>query len=268
MLKKILVLLMIMIVIFIIFVFNNESPEMAAVQAGRTSEDNGDLSLGYDIEMGKYEVTHAEFIEFLNSAGVSSEGIYEGKTLLNMDSINCAIEHNGDFHFAGSRYAESEDCPVIYVTWYGAVAYCNWLSEKNDLSPAYENWKLVNTNKSTIEGYRLPTENEWEYTARGGKTGLTTTFAGSNMIREVAWYWYISEKQTHPVGEKKANELGIHDMSGNVWEWTNTSSDSYRIWCGGSWSSGVEYCNLTLRQHYSTPHDNSSSMGFRVCKTK
>ena len=239
--------------------------KMVPVSAGTAAD--GSTSIGYDIEMGKYEVTHTEFIQFLNGAGVASDGSYEGKEMIDMDDSNCAIEHDGSFYFAGSRRAESEDCPVIEVTWYGAVAYCNWLSEEKGLNKAYDlnNWELKD-NPENLESYRLPTETEWEYVARGGVDGNNTTYAGSDIIGEVAWYYYNSRGKTHPVGEKKPNELGIYDMSGNVSEWTNTPSGSYRAHCGGGWSDHASHCEVDSMFYSNASY--SFNRGFRLTKTK
>ncbi|MFN0033553.1 MAG: formylglycine-generating enzyme family protein [Saprospiraceae bacterium] len=91
--------------------------------------------------------------------------------------------------------------PAINVSWQDAQEYCQWLSEK------------------TGEQYRLPSEAEWEFGARGGTLSKGYKFAGSNDLEKVGWYDENSKNETHPVGEKAANELGLHDMSGNVWEW-------------------------------------------------
>jgi len=109
--------------------------------------------------------------------------------------------------------------PIIHVDWYDAVEYCNWLSEKEGLDPCYSGkGKLVECDFST-NGYRLPTEAEWEYAARGGQNSQGYIYAGSDNPDEVAWYADNSNDQLHPVGEKGANELGLYDMCGNIFEW-------------------------------------------------
>ncbi|HKL76244.1 MAG TPA: SUMF1/EgtB/PvdO family nonheme iron enzyme [Halanaerobiales bacterium] len=241
------------------------NPEMVAVPAGTAA--NGTTSISYNIEVGKYEVTHAEYIVFLNNAGVASDGSYEGEEVIDMDDNACAIGYSGNFYFEGNNYAESEDNPLIEVTWYGAVAYCNWLSEQEGLTPAYNlsNWELTD-DPQNLEGYRLATEIEWEYTARGGKDGSPTIYSGSDNVDEVAWYEDNSGDKTHIVGEKEANELGIFDMSGNVFEWTNTLDGSKRVYRGGSWYYNAYNCRVS-RTVSNSPYYSSTSIGFRLTKT-
>ena len=104
------------------------------------------------------------------------------------------------------------ECPVEQVSWNDALAFANRLSEREGLTPCYEgsSW-----NRSCT-GYRLPTEAEWEYAARGGSD---TLYAGSNSLDGVAWTYSNSGDRTHAVGQKSANGYGLHDMSGNVYEW-------------------------------------------------
>jgi sulfatase modifying factor 1 len=109
--------------------------------------------------------------------------------------------------------------PVINVTWYDAVAYCNWLSQKEGLTPCYSGSGKVMKCDFSANGYRLPTEAEWEYAARGGQLSHGCLYAGSDDPDEVAWYAGTSGDQIHPVGQKQPNELGLYDMCGNLFEW-------------------------------------------------
>ena len=125
-----------------------------------------------------------------------------------------------------SRFS-GEDNPVVEVTWFQAVKFANALSTKDGLNPVFtKRWSKVTADWSA-NGYRLPTEAEWEYAARGGNKSRGYEYAGSNTVDEVAWYWENSGNITHPVGCKKANELGLYDMSGNVDEWVWDWYDSY-----------------------------------------
>lgn len=121
--------------------------------------------------------------------------------------------------------------------------------------------------------FALPTEEEWEYAARGGQKSGHYLYAGSNNIDEVAWYHDNSGRTTHPVGEKKPNELGLYDMCGNVWEWTATPAHSYEIEAipggnvfirrGGSWWHDAKNCRVSRR--YASDHTKKTSgLGLRV----
>jgi formylglycine-generating enzyme required for sulfatase activity len=109
--------------------------------------------------------------------------------------------------------------PVINVTWYDAAAYCDWLSEKEGLTPCYSGSGRNIQCDFSANGYRLPTEAEWEYAARGGHLSHEYVYAGSDDPDEVAWYEATSGNLIHPVGQKRPNELGLYDMCGNLFEW-------------------------------------------------
>nr|MDA3950615.1 formylglycine-generating enzyme family protein [Spirochaeta sp.] len=193
--------------------------------------------------------------------------------------------------FAGATGADRPDDegwgrgarPVINVSWYDAVRYANWLSEQNGLTPAYRiNGNNVTWNRSA-DGWRLPTEAEWEYAARGGQDARDTTYAGSNDADDVAWYDRNSSGRTRPVGQKQANELGLNDMSGNVWEWcwdwydndyyddspqndpTGPVSGSYRVFRGGSWFLDASGTRVAYRCGNS-PGYSSDNRGFRLVR--
>ena len=138
---------------------------------------------------------------------------------------------------------------------------------------------LQKLNGLTGKRFQLPTEAEWEYAARGGNKSKGYKYSGSNDIDEVAWYDGNSGSQTHPVGTKKPNELGIYDMSGNVWEWCNDwygvytstpannptgpSSGGCRVYRGGSWSSDARGCRVSNR-YGDYPDGRSYDLGFRL----
>jgi len=125
----------------------------------------------------------------------------------------------------------------------------------------------------------LPTEAEWEFAARGGNNSRGYKYAGSNTIGDVAWYYGNSSSKTQPVGQKRPNELGLYDMSGNVWEWcsdwygsyssagqTNPqgpSSGSDRVLRGGSWCILAQNCRVSFRS-FSAPDYRYYRIGFRL----
>jgi len=211
--------------------------------------------------IGKYEVTHDEYIKFMNTVGASSKGSYNGDKLINIGDERSAIGYkNKTFHFEGNRFAKNIKCPVTEVTWHGAYEYCRW------------------------KGGRLPTEAEWEYAARGGNKSQDYKYSGSDTINEVTWYSSNSGNRTHPVGIRVPNELGIYDMSGNVWEWCNDWYDSryykrspsenpiglwsgfYRVERGGGWFSHSKDCRVSNRSN-GDPSQSHDSVGFRLCMT-
>ncbi len=219
-------------------------------------------------EMGKYEVTNAEFVAFLNEKGNQVEG---GVEWINLDGSigreKCRIMTDGKSFTIEKDY---EKHPVLYVSGYGANAYCNWLSEK------------------TKQRFRLPTEAEWEYAARGGQAGLKEgfTYAGSNKIDEVAWYYGNSGSVAHPVGGKAKNQLGLFDMSGNIWEWRSDNwHDNYKgapkdgsswteggdasrvvLRCG-SWGDNVNVCRVADRNR-NVRNDRVNNVGFRCARAR
>jgi len=224
------------------------------------------VTFAYNFYIGKYETTFDEYDAFCNATGRSKP-----------------------YDWRWGR----ESRPVINVIWWDAIAYCNWLSQKEGLPVAYrlegevDEGQLLDssgnltTDITKVVGYRLPTEAEWEYVARGGNKSKSYKYSGSDNVDEVAWYASNSEGKTQEVGKKAPNELGLYDMSGNVWEWcsdwfgdysssaqTNpyNNSGSYRVNRGGSWGINAVYVRVAFR-NYSSPTSASGNLGFRICRT-
>jgi formylglycine-generating enzyme required for sulfatase activity len=136
-------------------------------------------------------------------------------------------------------------------------------------------------NALTGKRFRLPTEAEWEYAARGGNRSQGYKYAGGNSIGSVAWYTYNSNNETHPVGQKQSNELGLYDMAGNVWEWcqdwydssyygnspstnpVNNTSASDRVLRGGCWFSYARNCRVSIRFNFA-PGSRHHYLGLRL----
>lgn len=175
-----------------------------------------------------------------------------------------------------SFFGGEKNLPVERVSWYGAVVFCNKLSEKKGLEPVYSvdgetdvsKWKDkfsdIAWNKKA-NGYRLPTLEEWKYAAKGGQK---FEYSGSDNLDEVGWYKENSGVKTHPVAQKKPNGYGLYDMSGNVWEWcwgSNSYDSNARYDCGGSWDDHAIYCGVGDKcwSHANSPNDN---LGLRIVR--
>ena len=248
--------------------------------AGATDEKPvHEVTITKDFYMGKYEVTQAEYEKYC-SYGSSKPS---------------------------SSYGVGNNYPVYYVSWYDALVYCNKRSIAEGLTPCYSisgntdpsKWGTVPTSSDSTwnavvcdwnaNGYRLPTEAEWEYAARAGDNTVSSlTYAGTNSsskLGEYAWYDDNSSDKTHPVGTKKANALGLYDMSGNVYEWcwnwytssyntgteggsdpTGASSGSRRVRRGGGWDFISDFCAVSNRDGNNS-NSRGNNLGFRVVRS-
>jgi len=212
----------------------------------------GKFTMG-DNESGRVEVTLSNFK--MDKYPVT-QALYE------------QVMNTNPSHFKG------EDRPVEQVSWFDAVKFCNELSRQTGLEPAYEIAGEQAKRKPKANGYRLPTEAEWEYACRAGTTG---DHYGD--LDEIAWYEENSGGESHGVGQKKANDFGLHDMLGNAWEWCNdwygdypkgtvtdptgVENGAYRVFRGGSWNDFARYVRAAYRFRYS-PDYRYINLGFRL----
>ncbi len=234
-----------------------------------------------DFYIGKYEVSQKEWTEIMG---------------------------NNPSQFKG------DNLPVETVSWYDCVEYCNKRSAKEGLKPYYaidkehkdtNNHTVVDDIKWTVtinagaNGYRLPTEAEWEYAASGGQMSKGFTYSGGNDVDKAAWFWQNSgdtnltgfwtwprvqenHDRTHPVDSKEPNELGLYDMSGNVREWCwdwggdldangngpkESSAETGRVWKGGGWMGGDFCCEVSFRANFEAS-GKGADQGLRVCRNK
>jgi formylglycine-generating enzyme required for sulfatase activity len=191
--------------------------------------------------------------------------------------------------------------PVEMINWYEAIVFCNKLSLMENLNPVYRVDNSTNPDDwgdppetirhrawdvemiSGANGYRLPTEAEGEYAARGGGSSRGFAFAGNNNARIVSWFYDNSEFKSHEIGKKEPNELGLYDMSGNVmewcWEWlgdytadpkdnpVGPPSGLYRVIRGGGWSVTAFYGRVAYR-HNNNPYYRGINLGLRVAQSQ
>jgi len=238
-----------------------------------------------DFYIGKYAVTQKEWVEVMGTNPSKFKG---------------------------------DNLPVEMVSWYDSIEYCNKRSLKEGLQPYYnidrqhkdfnnrpdprlgdlDTIKWIVTINAGANGYRLPTEAEWEYAAGGGRKSRSYTYSGSDKLDEVAWYWRNAgdkvlsgpwnwplieqnHTRTRPVGAKKPNELGLYDMSGNVrqwcWDWhgdlpthvadpRGSPGGFARVWKGGGWI-GAEFCCDPAYRGSLAPNGKGPDQGFRVCRS-
>lgn len=258
--------------------FQNAKSNYFGKNARVTNVYIGKPEIVADFYLGKYEVTQKQWTEVMGQDPSQFKG---------------------------------DNLPVETVSWYDCVEYCNKRSIKEGLRPFYSvnkenkdpaNRTAIDDIRWTVtinpgaNGYRLPTEVEWEYAAGGGRMSKSFTYSGSDNIDRVGWYWMNSgdkrlsgfwlwprvknnHDRSHPIGAKEPNELGLYDMSGNVREWCwdwygalgtvarGSSSETGRVWRGGGWLGDEECCESHYRGSFEA-NGKGPDQGLRVCRDK
>lgn len=258
--------------------------------------------------MGKYEITNRQYCDYLNSSrGLSifvGDGVVcgngNGQEYCDTSSSNSASQiafYEGFFFVRTKRGRNMANDPMVQVSWYGAAAYCNWRSQQEGKEPCYDlsTWDC----DFSKDGYRLATEAEWEYAARAGHSGRrfpwgdTTSHTQSNYRSDVSYHYDISPTRgyhpdwddgspyTCPGGSFAANDYGLYEVAGNVWEWCNDWSDpdyynysptenprgaitsSYRVIRGGCWLFTAYNCRVANRDDV-WPKHRDRDVGFRL----
>ena len=220
-----------------------------------------------------------EVAKMFDSMGIKMVSISER----NFKMLNTEVTQKLYTSVMGSNpsYYKGDNNPVEQVSWYDAIYFCNKLSKKFGYTPVYEvdgktdvtTWNYTPhkgnsiggevTQNTSADGFRLPTEEEWEYAARGRQN---YTYSGSNYLDEVGWCEGNSGNRTHPVAQKKSNGYGLYDMSGNVWEWcwdVHPRISDYRYIRGGGYDRSFDRCKVDYRDPDYAYYQNGS-LGFRI----
>ena len=266
------------------------------ISCSDSGDDNGDSTIESTLEGGAD-------VDKNNSGEIKPDpvkaALAEGVTYKNVDKLMIAVPGK-EFSILAtevtqelyqsvmdknpSGFKEEKNLPVEQVSWYDAVVFCNKLSVIDGLVPVYSvsnktdvsEWgyaphkgnKITGTvtQNENANGYRLPTVEEWQYAAKGGQEFKCS---GSDKLDELGWYSENSGKKTHPVAQKKPNDYGLYDMSGNVWEWcwdSNPNISEYRCNCGGSWCSNAYGCEVDYK-YWLNANITSNNLGFRIVRS-
>ncbi len=235
-------------------------------------------------QMSKFEIKVSEFQYFIHDTKTLTDAETQDGSYA-WDTIGWNKNPDANWRCDERGKLLPDSCwqrPVAHVTWVDAARYCNWLSKQFALDTVYVFLRDTVLFNPKARGYRLPTEAEWEYAAKGKDSRYP--FAGSKNIREVAWFSQNSGRKLHPVGLKKPNVAGLHDLSGNVWEWCHdwysaTYYSEKQVWAdphgpdkgtqrvlrGGAANNNPAHCRASNRSSR-YPDYRDAYTGFRVMR--
>ncbi len=244
------------------------SPQSERGRESQETQHEVELTKGF--YLGIHEVTVGQFRKFVRNAKYQTDGEKDGKGGWGVNEAG-SIEMNGKYTWKSPGFEQSDDHPVVLVSWNDAKAFCRWLSEKEK------------------KQYRLPSEAEWEYACRGGSK---TAYAFGNDPRQLPAFANVGDRpvarpkdgyhQTAPVGQFKGNAFGLYEMHGNVWEWcedryvpnsyrpdkqtdpTGPTSGMARVQRGGGWSSAANRCRSAARIGRHLSSYRGGYLGFRI----
>ncbi len=236
--------------------------------------------------LARTETTFARFQAFVAATGYLTDAeqgdgsfIWDSLGWHKQEQVNWRHDERG--RLRSLTASDFGSYPVLHVSWYDAAHYCNWLSAQSGLQQVYAFQKDTLIVLFSANGYRLPTEAEWEYAAAAGKL---QPYAGPGSLHALAWYSGTAHGRVHAVAGKKSNGFGFHDLTGNVWEWCHDRYDprfyeksrdttdpagpatgQERALRGGAWNNNRAHCRVANRSSR-YPDFRDGSVGFRVVR--
>ncbi len=236
--------------------------------------------------MGRTEVTVGQFRRFVESSKYVTDAEKYGAGNTEKKALDEKVKDaDKGLNWKSPGYPTSDETPVTQVSWNDACAYCNWLSEQEQRTPWYQSagqgaWKIA----AQADGYRLPSEAEWEYACRAGTTTQFSFGDEASRLGEYAWYMKNFTDKAQPVALKLPNPFGLYDLHGNAWEWcqdlfnrewyakssprdplATSSTDTDHMVRGGYWTYAAAYCRSAYRGS-SPPSHRSKLHGFRIVR--
>jgi formylglycine-generating enzyme required for sulfatase activity len=281
------------------FLMGSDETDPDAIDDEKVNGKKHPIRITKPFYLGTSEVTVAQFRQFVERTSYRTDAEKDGRGGPGWNEAKGTRERDPKYVWRSPGFPQTDDHPVVLVSWNDAVAFCNWLSESEGRRPCYQaDGRIL----SDGTGYRLPTEAEWEHACRAGRT--TRYYSGNDpeslvTVGNVAdgtakekypnWGWAIAAKDGHvftaPVGRYRPNAFGLYDMHGNVWEWCTDSYDSnyyamsppadplnssqaaFRVNRGGGWINNPRTARSADRSRY-VPDSRHSILGFRAARVR